>query len=261
MWYFCLHFARTAKKLTAMKIEQAPEPPPKPLHLHVLSDLHLEFGLLYISKPSADVVILAGDIGVGIEGLKWIKHHFADRDVIYVPGNHEFYHENHPELIETLQFEAENYGICVMDDSAIELHGYTFLGSTLWSSFATAPDPAMAMRMAEARINDYRFIYNNAADRVLRPADTAKLHEESVAWLKDELRRHDPARTIVITHHGPSRRSEDPDYAGAALSPSFCSNLDSLIERSGVPLWIHGHTHYCVDYRIGATRVLSNQRG
>jgi hypothetical protein len=24
---------------------------------------------------------------------------------------------------------------------------------------------------------------------------------------------------------------------------------------------VHGHTHHRVDYRIGATRVLSNQRG
>jgi hypothetical protein len=34
-----------------------------------------------------------------------------------------------------------------------------------------------------------------------------------------------------------------------------------LIEQSGVPLWIHGHTHYSVDYVIGSTRVLTNQRG
>jgi hypothetical protein len=28
-----------------------------------------------------------------------------------------------------------------------------------------------------------------------------------------------------------------------------------------VPLWIHGHTHYCVDYEVAGTRVVSNQRG
>jgi hypothetical protein len=26
-------------------------------------------------------------------------------------------------------------------------------------------------------------------------------------------------------------------------------------------LWIHGHTHHCVNYHLGGTRVLSNQRG
>jgi hypothetical protein len=34
-----------------------------------------------------------------------------------------------------------------------------------------------------------------------------------------------------------------------------------LVEKSRVPLWIHGHTHYNVDYVIGSTRVLTNQRG
>jgi hypothetical protein len=37
--------------------------------------------------------------------------------------------------------------------------------------------------------------------------------------------------------------------------------LDYLIERSGVPLWVHGHTHFNVDYQIGSTRILTNQRG
>ena len=26
-------------------------------------------------------------------------------------------------------------------------------------------------------------------------------------------------------------------------------------------LWIHGHTHFNVDYKIGQTRVVTNQRG
>jgi hypothetical protein len=50
-------------------------------------------------------------------------------------------------------------------------------------------------------------------------------------------------------------------YANSPLNPAFALDLDSLIEQSGVPLWIHGHTHYNVDYVLGSTRVLSNQRG
>lgn len=68
-------------------------------------------------------------------------------------------------------------------------------------------------------------------------------------------------RTIVVTHHAPSPRLEAPGYVNGPLSPSFVSDAGPLIERSGIPLWIHGHTHYNVDYRLGATRVLSNQRG
>ena len=75
------------------------------------------------------------------------------------------------------------------------------------------------------------------------------------------LARHDPAPTIVVTHHAPSPRSETPGYANGPLSPSFVSDLGVLLAHSGIPLWIHGHTHYNVDYQLGATRVLTNQRG
>ena len=63
------------------------------------------------------------------------------------------------------------------------------------------------------------------------------------------------------THHAPSYRSEAPFHSGSPLTLAFCSDLDALIESSGVPLWIHGHTHYNVDYQLGSTRVLSNQFG
>ena len=95
----------------------------------------------------------------------------------------------------------------------------------------------------------------------MRAEDTAESHADSVAWLKRELRARDPARTIVVTHHAPSARSIPPFYAGSPLNAAFASGLDALVAGSRVPLWIHGHTHYNVDYMIGETRVLTNQRG
>lgn len=80
-------------------------------------------------------------------------------------------------------------------------------------------------------------------------------------WLTREMSRHDPARTIVVTHHAPSPRSIPPYHSGNPLNAAFASDLDPLIRASGVPLWIHGHTHYNVDYKIGRTRIYSNQRG
>ena len=64
-----------------------------------------------------------------------------------------------------------------------------------------------------------------------------------------------------MTHHAPSARSEAPYHADSPLKAAFASDLDSLVEQSGVPLWIHGHTHYNVDYVMGSTRVLTNQLG
>jgi predicted phosphodiesterase len=214
-----------------------------------------------IPDTNADVVVLAGDVAVGPRGLDWIRQRFANRSVVYVLGNHEFYHHNLPCLTELLKREADGSHIHVLENSSVELAGFTFLGCTLWTDFAVRHNAQRDMAKAEGRINDYRLIHFGTADRVLSPQDTVRIHAQSVAWLKSELAWHDPAQTIVVTHHAPSPRSEAPGYVNGPLSPSFVSDLGALIEQSRIPLWIHGHTHHNADYRIGVTRVLTNQRG
>ena len=143
----------------------------------------------------------------------------------------------------------------------MELAGWTFLGCTLWTDFELKGNVEISMLVARDMMNDYRIIRSSAANRTLRPTDTQEIHWKSVAWLKQELLLHDPARTIVVTHHAPSSRSEAPFHAKSSLTPAFASNLDALVAESRVPLWLHGHTHYNADYRLGSTRVLTNQRG
>jgi len=231
------------------------------MRLHILADLHLEFGSTEIPSTEADVVVLAGDIDVGKKGLEWAKSHFGEKPVIYVLGNHEFYRHAIPELTDTLRQETEGSQIHLLENKAVELAGYRFLGCTLWTDFALDSNPQVAMQAAADMMNDYRIIRSSTENRRLRPRDTRKMHQESIAWLKDELPRHDPARTVVVTHHAPSPQSEDPYYKGGPLTPSFASDLNTLIQESRVPLWIHGHTHYNVDHQVGSTRVLTNQRG
>ena len=110
-------------------------------------------------------------------------------------------------------------------------------------------------------MSDYSLIQFTPENRELRARDTIQLHKESVAWLRGALAKCDRARTIVVTHHAPSARSEAPYHADSPLKAAFTSDLDWLVEESGVPLWIHGHTHYNVDYVIASTRVLTNQLG
>jgi hypothetical protein len=50
----------------------------------VLSDLHLEFGLVGIPDTDADLVVLAGDVSVGPRGLDWIRNRFPGKEVVYV---------------------------------------------------------------------------------------------------------------------------------------------------------------------------------
>ncbi len=61
------------------------------MKIHILSDLHTEFTDFSPPDNDADIVILAGDIGVGLGGIEWAADKFPKTPVIYVPGNHEYY--------------------------------------------------------------------------------------------------------------------------------------------------------------------------
>ena len=65
------------------------------MKLHVLSDLHLEFADFTPASNTADVIVLAGDIGLRAEGVTWARKSFPDQEIIYVAGNHEFYGSQH----------------------------------------------------------------------------------------------------------------------------------------------------------------------
>jgi Icc-related predicted phosphoesterase len=206
-------------------------------------------------------VVLAGDIHVGAAGLEWAQKQFVGKPVVYVLGNHEFYHHSIPELTEELKRKSNGGAVRVLENDVFELHGFSFLGCMLWTDYRVWPDEEAAMLLAGERMCDHTLIEMRRQKRPFRPWDAVKLFERSVAWLYQEFPKHDPARTIVVTHHAPSRLSIPPHHAGDPLNAVFVSDLDEIIADSRGVLWGHGHTHENVDYRIARTRVLSNQGG
>lgn len=231
------------------------------MRLQVFSDLHLEFSGFEPMLQNADVVVLAGDIHTGTQGVKWARQCFRDCPVIYVPGNHEFYNHTIPDLIPALKREAKGSNVHVLENNTFTVEGIVFLGCSLWTDFRLRPDARTAMSVADQDMADFRLIQNQKGNGLFCAQDSARIHAASVHWLARQLSRHDPTRTIVVTHHAPSPRSIPPQATRDMLSAAFASDLDSLIKPSRIPLWIHGHTHYNVDYKIGATRIYSNQRG
>ena len=110
-----------------------PIPNPSTMKLHVLSDLHTEFADFDLPETGADVVILAGDVGVGSGGLEWLQKQRLDKPVIYVPGNHEFYGHD-ISLVERLRNNAPS-NVHVLDNQSIVIEDVRFLGSILWTDF------------------------------------------------------------------------------------------------------------------------------
>jgi len=231
------------------------------VRLHIFSDIHAEFAEFEPPKVDADVVVIAGDLHVGREGRKWIRRYISDKPIIYVLGNHEFYRHTFPDLIDELRRETAGSNIHLLENDAVEIGGFSFLGCTLWSDFRIAGDELLAKAIALRGISDYELITRGARRLTLLPDDTANAHRDSLVWLKQQFAGRDAAKTVIVTHHAPSPKSVPPWHVGSLLNGAFASDLEDFIHKAGVPLWIHGHTHHCVDYSVGRTRVFSNQRG
>jgi Icc-related predicted phosphoesterase len=229
------------------------------MKLHILNDLHIEFEDFEPPVTDADVVVLAGDIGVGMEGLHWAETRFPDIPVIYVPGNHEFYHHD-IELIDELKAKAPD-NIHVLDDDQVVIGGVRFLGSILWTDFALfgEADKFFAMHTARQRMTDFSIIQNHG--QRFTPEDAIRLHTASRDWLTAMLAEPFAGKTVVITHHAPSSQSVHPRYAHDLLTPAFASNLESLMDGDRAALWVHGHMHESFDYEVDGTRVVCNPRG
>ncbi|MYB89436.1 MAG: hypothetical protein F4X93_05705 [Proteobacteria bacterium] len=229
------------------------------MKVHVLNDLHIEFEDFKPPATSADVVVLAGDIGVGLQGLYWAQERFPDRPVIYVPGNHEYYRYN-TDLIDELRAKALQ-NLHVLNDEQVIIDGVRFLGSTLWTDFALFGPASKASAMLEAQYCMTDFAVIGHEGRCFTPGDALRMHTASRAWLASMLAQPFNGKTVVVTHHAPSSRSIAQRYEGSLLSPSFASNLESLMGEERAALWIHGHVHDSFDYAVEGTRVVCNPRG
>ncbi len=229
------------------------------MNLHVLSDLHTEFANFSAPNTGADVVILAGDIGVGLGGIEWAASQFPKVPVIYVPGNHEYYGHDVALIDELIKQSMPN--IHVLDNDMIVLDGVRFLGCTLWTDFKLYGEGEawFARQRAKQSIED--FVSIKSGKRLFTPEDSVELHEVSRTWIVDELERNFEGPTVVVTHHLPASTSVAKRYANDSLNPAFASRLENLIEKYHLELWIHGHTHVPCDYELFDTRIVCNPRG
>lgn len=230
------------------------------MRIHVLSDLHIEFEPYEPARVDCDIVVLAGDIGVGTRGLEWISAEFQHIPAIYVAGNHEFYGNALPHLSRKLALSSQASTVTFLECKATTLDGVRFLGCTLWTDFHGTGDRSESMLAAQERMTDYRRIRTGPGFRKLRPQDTRLLHVASLDWLREAVKSSDEP-TVVVTHHAPSYSSLGHGAEDDPVSAAFASRLDEWIRSTNIVLWIHGHTHRCVDYSIGSTRIVSNQKG
>ncbi len=244
------------------------------MKLRIFSDLHIEFTDYHFEKLDDDketICILAGDIGVPLNrpGEPSPLMAFLGRAseqfkrVLYVVGNHEYYHGWFPATRRHIAEDIEDakFGNVILLEDAMHVEdNVAFIGATLW----TYLNPIGAHH-AMAYMNDFRIIkkQDGALVRRFRPEDANIVHETSKHFIKTaaQLAHENGQKVVVITHHGPSYQSVHARYKDSMMNDAFVSNLEPLIETIHPVLWIHGHVHDPFDYMVDETRVIANPRG
>lgn len=223
----------------------------------VASDTHNEFyfgreEIPRLPKTDAEVLILAGDI-------QTVKSHDVDwwrdisegyEEVLYIPGNHEYYRSYFNEY-PVLEFPDNVHFLGYRTNNAlISCMGHSVLLGTMWSDISDPHADAVTKQL----MNDYRYIKYSRERWWFNPSDTTK---EYMAFI-EAVDRYRGMLDAVITHHAPSYQSIHPNFKGPnVLNSAYYSNVDV----TGIPLWIHGHTHHPVDYMQEGCRIVSNPAG
>lgn len=241
------------------------------------SDLHLEFNsyLEIHNTNQSDVLILAGDIipinifemafisqnciynnyGYVIDFFKIVSKEF--KHVIYVAGNHEFYKSDINDIVKLKLMLKKFKNIHVLDNESIVIEDNLFIGGTCWTNIN---DPEL-INAAIEKFNDYKYISN--FNKLLSPSDTILKYETFIEYLTETIKAKTVnGKTIVITHHCPSKQGIPDKYKNNFWNDLFTNDLDEYIADSGIDYFVYGHTHdFPRVYEINKTTVMSNVYG
>ena len=264
------------------------------MKIALASDLHLEFQDINLKNTEgAEVLILSGDILVAedlhnhpeMDYGMYSSVNLADlgrrqatalrfRDflkrcsfqfphVIYVAGNHEFYHGRWNQSLTTLSNECAKFpNIYFLEAGCKKINDVTFIGGTLWTDMNKG-DP-LTLHSVRDMMNDFRVIKKDLEGYTnLKPHDTVIRHRHMLGYIKSVVAERPDEKFVVVGHHSPSKLSTHEQYKDQHLmNGAYSSDLsDFILDRPQIKLWTHGHTHHPFDYMIGSTRVVCNPRG
>lgn len=231
------------------------------MKIQFISDLHIEFGDFDYRPTDADLVIVAGDVNLGIKGAQWLIESIKDKPVLYVIGNHEYYKNAHPKLIGKLNATCADTNIHLLENAYYDHGDVRFFGATLWTNFELFGSPRIAGANCQSVMNYYKRIRRDPSYSKMRSIDIYRIHKKTITWLEKNLVEASDKRKVIISHHAPSIQSVPEKYRTDMTTTAYASDLEYLMKDYQPELWFHGHLHTNSDYTIGKTRVLCNPRG
>lgn len=231
----------------------------------IISDLHIEAGdpksftVIKQIEARTPTLVIAGDMGSfhRIQPMIQLLEEAAGKfkHVLYVPGNHEYYHDSNAnrkykslgELLYAFKRAvSENprlQNVHVLDRKMVSIDGVTFAGATLWSDVGNAKALPEYIRL-DVSVEEYQ-----------------AMHRRDIKWLYRVSKMKTDGPLVVITHHAPSKTLLLPSRFARKYSSFYATNLENTSIFKKADVWVFGHTHHNVDVNIGSTRVVANQFG
>lgn len=234
------------------------------MKIALMSDLHLSVQAMPPPSVHADALVLAGDLSRPAAAIAWARQ-FAPIPTLFVAGNHEFYGSDLTSTMRELRERSAGTSVRVLEHDVWVHGGVRFLGCTLWSDYRLYDSPQQreqGLQQASAMVRDFsRIRVAPDLEDKFTPAVAQWLFDDAVDWLERQFADTHAGPTVVITHFAPARGSIAAQFAGSPLNACFVSDLEQKIQRWKPVLWLHGHVHHSVDYRVGDTRIVANPRG
>ena len=136
----------------------------------------------------------------------------------------------------------------ILNRSVIKIDKFCFIGTILWSN---CPEDK---EFPKYRVKIHGFNkqkYN-------------KFNNYDINFLKTsiEMCNKNNCIPIVITHYPASTKLLNKAHKKDGFEYLYANDLEYLLDKSKVPLWICGHTHWSFDLiSNNGTRLIGNQKG
>jgi DNA repair exonuclease SbcCD nuclease subunit len=230
----------------------------------IAEDLHNHKHFEYNPYTSGALADLGRRQQVALRFRDFLKRcSFQFPHVIYIAGNHEFYHGKWKASLDHLREECAQFNnVYFLENDMKTIGEHTFIGCTLWTDMNKG-DP-LTLHAISDMMNDFRIIRNDEHGYTkLRPAHAMWRHHQSMSYIKNVVQGMHDEKFVVVGHHAPSKQSTHPKYQNDQLmNGGYSSDLSEFIlDHPQIKLWTHGHTHDPFDYMIGTTRIVCNPRG
>lgn len=238
----------------------------------LISDVHVDItawdpARLHGASRECDTIVVAGDISNDIWiTSKWIadlKRSF--NNVIWVPGNHDFYNlgfhktriqdraidEQYPypflynEVKAHYEKWSEDHGIHCLTRKSVVIDNVRFVGATGWHDFV-AGEPFSKQDQITAWLddsNDYLIKWTALGPTPQLVEDEARIDFD---YIKSAV-ESSVEPVVVVTHHLPQRKLgvfKPHLITWTKLHGMFVNTMMELITDTKIKFWCYGHTHY-----------------